>query len=548
MANLAGANLAESFSASQADPNAPYTNTGGLNQAATLTLATSAAGVVVTEAANAIQETTEPIALVLSGPGDFQFQGANAYSGGTTIEGGELELGANTSAGTGEIAFAANAYATLILDSGVDPANTIFLPDPTDAIDFAALPFAFGDHLVLVTSGMVSTYALETAGGAVLETLNLTGAFDASSLIAGGDGAGGTEIAASTSALAAASNEASILGGSTRIFITDTAANFATYQTAITALIADGKVASVFTNNAALSDGSTAVVLTVVGGGDAINFSGSGDSASLSSTGSNWDTVNGSNGTVTLNAAKASVLGGSDTVVFAGSGDAASLYNTAGAWDTVKGSNGWIGLTKAQASVIGGGDTVSLSGDPSNAASLYNTAGAWDNVKGSHGWIGLTEAQASVTGGGDTVSLSGDPSNAASLYNTAGAWNTVKGSNGWIGLTKAQASVTGGGDTINLSGDPSNAASLYSTAGVWDTVKGSHGWISLTKAQASVNGGGDTVNLSGDPSNAASLYNTAGVWDTVKGSHRWISLTKAQASVNGGGDTVNLSGDPSNAA
>src|SRR5271166_5096482 len=420
MANLAGANLAESFSASQADPNAPYTNTGGLNQAATLTLATSAAGVVVTEAANAIQETAEPIALVLSGLGDFRFQGANAYSGGTTIEGGELELGANTSAGTGEIAFAANAYATLILDSGVDPANTIFLPDSTDAIDFAGLPFAFGDHLVLVTSGMVSTYALETAGGAVLETLNLTGAFDASSLIAGGDGAGGTEIAASTSALAAASNEASILGGSMRIFITDTAANFATYQTAITALIADGKVASVFTNNAALSDGSTAVVLTVVGGGDAINFSGSGDSASLSSTGSNWDTVNGSNGTVTLNAAKASVLGGSDTIDFAGSGDTASLYATGASADTVNGSHGTVVLNAAQASVVGASDTVYLSADYGNSASLSGTGSTWDTVNGSHGTVVLNNAQASVVGGGDSIDFSDASSDAASLYNTGG--------------------------------------------------------------------------------------------------------------------------------
>ena len=68
-------------------------------------------------------------------------------------------------------------------------------PDSTDAIDFAGLAFAAGDHLVLLASGVVSAYALETAGGAFLENLNLGGALSASSLIAGGDGASGTELA-----------------------------------------------------------------------------------------------------------------------------------------------------------------------------------------------------------------------------------------------------------------------------------------------------------------------------------------------------------------
>ncbi len=74
--NLAGANLTKTFFTSQSDPNAPYTNTGGLNKAAILTLTTSR-GVVVTETANAIEETTEPIDVALSGPGEFEFEGVN---------------------------------------------------------------------------------------------------------------------------------------------------------------------------------------------------------------------------------------------------------------------------------------------------------------------------------------------------------------------------------------------------------------------------------------------------------------------------------------
>src|SRR5271165_2311667 len=106
--NLAGSNLTETFSTTQSDPHAPYTNTGGLNHAATLTLLTGSFE-VVTEAANAIHETTEPIAVVLSGLpsnfGGFQFDGANSYSGGTTIEGAQLSIGNIAAFGSGTLTF-----------------------------------------------------------------------------------------------------------------------------------------------------------------------------------------------------------------------------------------------------------------------------------------------------------------------------------------------------------------------------------------------------------------------------------------------------------
>ncbi len=84
-----------------------------------------------------------------------------------------------------------------------------------------------------------SAYALETAAGATLDKFNLDRP-PGSSLIVGGDGAGGTEIAASYSAASASANAASITTGSARIFITDTAANFATNQPQINALIKEG--------------------------------------------------------------------------------------------------------------------------------------------------------------------------------------------------------------------------------------------------------------------------------------------------------------------
>ncbi len=178
------------------------------------------------------QHGREPASLQVTGSGTLVLAGAGGSNLGVNLYAGTLVLGTVGAAGTGAITFEPNSNATLILDSGVDPANTISLPNSTDAIDFAGLPFAVGDHLV----GMASPYTLETAGGATLATLDLGGAFSASNLIAGGDGAGGTEIAASYSAAGASGAEASIAGGSARILITDTAANFATFQAAIATL------------------------------------------------------------------------------------------------------------------------------------------------------------------------------------------------------------------------------------------------------------------------------------------------------------------------
>jgi hypothetical protein len=78
-----------------------------------------------------------------------------------------------------------------------------------------------------------------------------------------------------------------------------------------------------------------------IGGGDWINFAGgTGNAASLYSTGGNWDGVVGSNGTVYLEGAQATVTGGGDWIDFAGgSGNAAALYSTGGSWDTVIGAS-----------------------------------------------------------------------------------------------------------------------------------------------------------------------------------------------------------------
>ena len=63
--------------------------------------------------------------VVVTGSGKtLTFNGANTYTGGTTIIFfGTLSLGNSAGAGTGAITFAANAGATLAIESGVDVAE-----------------------------------------------------------------------------------------------------------------------------------------------------------------------------------------------------------------------------------------------------------------------------------------------------------------------------------------------------------------------------------------------------------------------------------------
>ncbi len=285
------------------------------------------------------------------------------------------------------------------------------------------------------------------------------------------------------------------------------------------------------------------------GGGQIVVFSGAGDSATLSNSSGDSDSVTGSNGTVYLTSAWAAVTGGGDGIVFAGgSGNLASLYDTGGAWDTVTGSNGTVNLSSAQAAVTGGGDAIDFSGGSGNAVGLYSTGGSWDTVSGSNGTVYLTSAQAAVTGGGDWINFAGGTGNAASLYSTGGSWDGVIGSNGTVYLESAQTAVYGGGDWINFAGGTGNAAALYNTGGNWDGVIGASALVYLDSAQAAVYGGGDWIYFAGGTGNAASLYSTGGSWDGVIGSNGTVYLESAQTAVYGGGDWIDFAGGTGNAA
>jgi autotransporter-associated beta strand protein len=123
-ANLGGYDVQISFSESGSDPNAPYTNTGGNDAAGTLTLYLDP-GVTVTEESDAIQETDEPISLVVDGFGILSLTGPNTYSGGTTLAGGTLEVGDSGALGESNVTFTGAASLVATADISLSASITV---------------------------------------------------------------------------------------------------------------------------------------------------------------------------------------------------------------------------------------------------------------------------------------------------------------------------------------------------------------------------------------------------------------------------------------
>jgi hypothetical protein len=256
-----------------------------------------------------------------------------------------------------------------------------------------------------------------------------------------------------------------------------------------------------------LSGGAQA---SVIGGGDTINFTGgSGNAASLYSTGGNWDTVNASNGAVYLNSSQASINGGGDLIGLYGSGDAVSLYGTSGNWDWIVASNSSVYDYSSQISIWGGGNLVGVYGS-GDFVSVWATSGNWDWMVASNSTVYDNSAQTSVWGGGDTIGLYGT-GDFVSLWATSGSWDWVSGSDGTVYVNSAQTNVWGGGDTVGFYGS-GDIVTLYATSGNQDWLSGSNSAINFQGAQASLWGTGDTLTFGGS-SNTASLYGTSEALD-----------------------------------
>jgi len=121
-------------------------------------------------------------ALTLNGAGTLDLIADNAYTGGTTINKGVLELSNAKGAGRGKIRFASTS-GEVECAAGAHLANTISGFRGSDKIDFSQVAFAARDHAV-DNSRKVS---IETAAGKMVATFKVTGTYTSSNFHVGAD-------------------------------------------------------------------------------------------------------------------------------------------------------------------------------------------------------------------------------------------------------------------------------------------------------------------------------------------------------------------------
>jgi Hint domain len=152
---------------------------------------------VITDEAGSLGRVNEQGALVIEGQGTVDLAPvdsngnatANTFAGGVTIDSGTLELGNTQAAGSGTITFASGAGATLQLDSGVDPGNTIQGFDATDTLDLKGFGTATS------VSFNSNTDILSVGNGSTTDKFTFNAAPTANQVFAAGaDGSGGTIV------------------------------------------------------------------------------------------------------------------------------------------------------------------------------------------------------------------------------------------------------------------------------------------------------------------------------------------------------------------
>jgi autotransporter-associated beta strand protein/autotransporter passenger strand-loop-strand repeat protein len=132
------------------------------------------------------------LALDVSGPGTFVLAGSNAYSGGTTLQGGILELASGGSI-AGSVQFTGGS-ATLRLDDGTQQLGGIIAgAAPGDDIDAVFVPYAADIDAAWLPNGSSGTLSL-VEQGSTLASLTLVGLYATADFAPTSDGQTGTLI------------------------------------------------------------------------------------------------------------------------------------------------------------------------------------------------------------------------------------------------------------------------------------------------------------------------------------------------------------------
>ena len=286
--------------------------------------------------------------------------------------------------------------------------------------------------------------------------------------------------------------------------------SFSTHLTLPTGIV---DVVSVAVTDAGGNRGATSPLMLGVSDGLTATFSDAhGDDVNLFNATSLGDTVNGSNGYVILQGAKARVNGGGDQIYTDGSSsDAATLTGTAGAADLFTGDNGAVTLENADVRVRGTQDVVNVAVGTANALAgvgsyrVNESAGtgvrlvgaAVYHVVASQARTALApDVSADVTGAADRLALYAG----AKLSILSGQQDVVM-----PGLDNAVAD--GGGQTLFRIGAAVDALKISDfgadAGGIIDLLNGVGGYATAGAAAAAVtsdNAGGALLSLGADGS------------------------------------------------
>ncbi len=411
------------------------------------------------------------LALRTSGSGVLTLNGANTYSGGTTVNSGTLAVGPTGSLGTGSVTVSSGADLFVANGGNLGTGNKTIVPG--GVLDVSSFPSGYNLTSGVLTAGRTSSFATDINGSLNVTNATLTPSTSNSTMtISGSLAMSGGSLNYSPGDIFAVPSGALTLGGTDyilpQLFLSAGTYSLFTYNSGIST-----PVASNLQMAGPNSSGRQTYSFGAAGG--TVNVVVSGSAANLYWRGGNWDNA--------ISTSWFNASSGSLDKFF--TGDAVNFDDSAGVSNgtvTINGvvqpgtgginvNNTAVGYVFSGTGTIVGGGPLAMNGPGSLTISTSNTYSGGTNLNGgllvlnNNGAIGsgpLTIAGGTlddIAAGGGTLA-----SNNAQSWNADFAFNGTQNLNMGTGavLLGSSRTVTVNNGTLTVLGVISDSGSAYS--------------------------------------------------------------------------------------